>query len=469
MSTAVIISERKRTLIFVNIIITCIASSMLATALTTALPAMMSDLAVSATTGQWLTSGYSLVMGISMPLTAFLINRFPTRKLYLSAIICFITGLLLSALAPNFPVLMSGRALQACGNGILTSMAQVVLLTIYPAEKKGSVMGWYGLSVGAAPVIAPTLAGLLVDSCGWRMIFFIAIGIMMISLLFAIKVFDNVLDTAEKKFDILSFILSALAFGGITLGVGNLGSYSLTGMQVLPALAIGIITAVIFTFRQLEMTDPFLELRILKNRDYTISVIGSMLLYFVMMGSSILMPLYVQTIMGRSATVSGIVTLPGSLAMAIVSPFAGKIYDRIGMKPLFIAGSACMLFSCMSMSFISLRTPLWLPSVLNVIRCTAIGCLMMPFVTWGTTGSGIDNKLTAHASALMTSLRTVSGAIGSAVFVAIMSSAAGSSTGSPDGMEAELHGLNMAFLTMAAVILVLLLTGIFGVKSRHQK
>lgn len=463
MSNSVAVTPKKRTLIFINIIISCIATSMLATALTTALPSMMEDFRISATTGQWLTSGYSLAMGIMMPLTAFLINRFPTRKLYLTAIIGFLAGLLLSVLAPNFPVMMCGRVLQACGNGALTSMAQVIILTIYPAEQRGTAMGWYGLSVGAAPVIAPALAGLLIDLYGWKMIFYAAIAIMIISLIFAIISFDNVLDTVKKKFDVLSFGISVFAFGGITLGIGNLGSYPFISVQVLLVLVIGVVAAVLFVVRQLRLQEPFLELRILKNKEYALSVIGSMLLYLVMMGSSIIMPLYVQSIMGCTATVSGLVTLPGSLAMAVVSPFAGKIYDKVGMKILFLTGAVCMLISNIGMGCISMHTPIWLPAVYHVIRCVSIGCLMMPIITWGT--SGIDKRSTAHATALLTSLRTIAGAIGMAVFVGIMTVVADHSLVTY-GNNAQIHGLNMAFLAMSLVSMTLLLIAVFGVKRR---
>lgn len=465
MCNSVIISKRKRTLIFFNIIIACIATSMLATALTTALPDMIKDFGISVTTGQWLTSGYSLAMGIMMPLTAFLINRFPTRKLYITAILVFISGLLLCVIAPNFPVLMIGRVLQACGNGILTSMAQVIILTIYPDEKKGSAMGWYGLSVGAAPVLAPTLAGLLVDSFGWKMIFYAAMAIMLISLIYAICTFDNVLDTAKKTFDVLSFVMSAFAFGGITLGIGNMGSYPFVSSQVLLLLVIGIMAAVLFVYRQLHLNEPFLELRILQNREYTLSVIGSMILYLVMMGSSIILPLYVQSIMGYSATVSGLVTLPGSLLMALVSPLAGKIYDKVGMKVLFVAGALCMVLSNLGMTFISMGTPIWLPAIYNAVRSISIGCLMMPIITWGT--SVIHPGSTAHATALLTSLRTIAGAIGSAVFVGIMAVVASHSI-ETYGAKAQIHGLNITFLTMSFVSMILLLLAIFGVKKRRK-
>ena len=466
MNTQIQMTKKKRTLIFFNIVLSCIATSMLATALTTALPSMVQDFEISIATGQWLTSGYSLAMGIMMPLTAFLINRFPTRRLYLITITGFLVGLILAVIAPNFPILMCGRVLQACGNGILTSMAQVIILTIFPPEQRGTAMGWYGLSVGAVPVISPLVAGLLIDACGWRMIFYVAIAVMTVSLIFAFFTFDNVLDTVKKKFDILSFILSAFAFGGITLGVGNLGTYPLFSVHVLAMLVIGLAAAVLFVYRQLHLAEPFLELRILKHKEYALSVIGSMLLYLVMMGSSVIMPLYVQSIMGYSATISGLVILPGSLIMTLISPFTGKIYDKLGMKLLFVAGGLCMLLSNLAMSLINMDTPLWLPSFYNVVRCVSIGCLMMPIITWGT--SGIDTSKTAHATALLTSLRTISGAIGSAVFVGIMTAVA-SRSAAAYGANAGIHGLNVTFLAMSCVSIILLAIAVFGVRRQNEK
>lgn len=460
-----VLPKKKRTLIFINLLISCIASSLLSTALTTALPPIMDEINVDVTTGQWLTSGYSLAMGIMMPLTAFLITRFKTKRLYISSIVLFIAGLVICVISKSFAVMMVGRVLQACGNGILTSMAQVVLLTIYPSEQRGTVMGWYGLSIGAAPVIAPTLAGIIVDTLGWRMIFYIAIAIMAVSFVFAIKAFDNVLETENKKFDLLSFVISALAFGGITLGVGNLTSKGIADIQTYLPLAVGCITLVVFVVRQLQLSSPFLELRILRSKDYALSVIGSMMLYFVMMGSSLIMPLYVQSIMGESATISGIVTLPGSLAMAVVSPFAGKIYDKVGMRKLFLVGTFAMILSTLGMFTIKMSTPLFVPAVYNLIRCVAIGCLMMPLVTWGI--DSIESKNTAHGTALLTSFRTISGAVGSAVFVGIMTVVQNISKDTYRD-NAAIHGLNITFLAMSVVSAVMFVIGVFFVKSKKK-
>lgn len=458
-----VVTDKRRTLIFVNILISCIASSMLATALTTALPAIATDLNIGVATGQWLTSGYSLAMGITMPLTAFLITRFPTKRLYLTGMSAFIAGLVICTIAPTFIIMMGGRVLQAIGNGIMTSMAQVILLTIYPIEKKGTIMGWYGLSVSAAPVIAPTLAGVLIDWTGWRSIFYVAIVIMVCSFAFGMFAFADVLETYKKKFDVLSFVLSAFAFGGITLGIGNISSYGLFSTLVMVSLAAGIVGGILFTYRQFHMDQPFLELRILKYKEFTLSVLGSMLLYLVMMGSSVMMPVFVQSILRHSATISGLVTLPGSLAMAVFSPMAGKMYDRLGMKKLFVTGAACMLFSNLGMVFVTMNMSLVIPAVLNVIRCVSIGCLMMPLVTWGT--SHVPSHHTADATALLASLRTIAGAIGAAVFVGIMTMTATNSV-STYGEKALIHGLNVAFAAMSAGALCLLLIAIFLVKEK---
>ena len=457
------LTDSKRRWIFLSLIVSGIASSILSTAMTTALPNVVQYFQVSTDIGQWVTSGYSLAMGIVMPLTAFLITRFPTKKLYLAGIACFIMGLLFSIFAGNFGWMMAGRILQACGNGILMSAAQVVILTVYPAEKKGTMMGTYGLATTAAPIIAPTLAGLLIYAFGWKSIFYVVLVVMGLSFMLSCVVFEDVLEIQDKKFDVISFVESIIGFGGITLGIGNITSFGLISMQAGLPLLSGLIFSGLFAVRQCSLEKPFLDVKILANKNYMVSVIGSMLLYLVMMGSSVLMPLYVQSVMGYSAVVSGLVTLPGSLATTLVSPFAGKIYDKMGIKKLFVIGSAVMLFSNIGMYFLTMSTPLWVATMLNVIRNISIGSLMMPLLTWGT--SSIHIKKVADASSLLTSLRTVAGAIGSAVFVGIMTSVSENSA-AVYGDSALMHGMNVAFLCMSVGSVILLLISLCGVRKK---
>jgi EmrB/QacA subfamily drug resistance transporter len=455
------LSEQKKTLIFINLIVSGIASSILSTAMTTALPNVIAYFGISTASGQWITSGYSLAMGMIMPLTAFLITKFPTKKLYISGIALFLAGIVLSVFTNHFGVMMLGRIMQACGNGVLLSTAQVTILTMYPVEKKGTMMGTYGLATTAAPVIAPTIAGLMIDAFGWKSIFYLVFVIMLISFVMAWLVFEDVLELQDKKFDVISFVESILAFGGITLGIGNISSYGLLSVYAGVPLIIGIIGCAFFVYRQLGLTTPFLDIRILKNRQYAMSVISSMLLYFTMMGSSVLMPLYVQTVMGYSAVVSGIVTLPGSLATALVSPFAGRMYDKIGIRKIFIIGSFCLIVSNIGMFFLSLDTPLAVAAVWNVIRNVSIGSLMMPLLTWGTSTVKMDKV--ADASSLLTSFRTIAGSIGSAVFVGIMTTV-GNKSAARYGDAALMHGLNVAFAAMAFSALLLFVLAVAGTR-----
>lgn len=458
------LSSGRGSLIFLCLVVSGIASSLLSTAMTTALPNVVEYFGISTAVGQWITSGYSLAMGMIMPLTAFLITRFPTKKLYLTGIAGFMLGLLLSIFAGNFGLMMVGRVLQACGNGILMTAAQVIILTVYPVEKKGTMMGTYGLATTAAPVVAPTIAGLMIDAFGWKSIFYVALAIMAVSLVISSIVFEDVLELQEKKFDVISFVESIAAFGGITLGIGNISTFGLISIEAGLPLAVGAVVCVFFVIRQCRLEKPFLDVRILSNRNYSVSVIASMVLYLVMMGSSVMMPLYVQSVMGYSAVTSGLVTLPGSLATAIVSPFAGKLYDEMGIKKIFVAGSAALIISNIGMYFLTMDTPLWTAAALNVIRNIAIGSLMMPLLTWGT--SNVHPVKMADASSLLTSLRTIAGSIGSAVFVGIMT-AVSAAAADVYGSGAMMHGMNVSFLWMTAGAVVLFLIAVFAVREKR--
>jgi EmrB/QacA subfamily drug resistance transporter len=336
---------------------------------------------------------------------------------------------------------------------------------MYPPEKKGTMMGTYGLATTAAPVVAPTIAGLMIDAFGWKSIFYVVLVVMVISFIMACLVFEDILELQDKKFDVISFGESIFAFGGITLGIGNITSYGLISVQAGLPLLIGIVACVFFVVRQIGLESPFLDVKILKNRQYAISVLSSMILYFTMMGSSVLMPLYVQTVMGYSAVISGLVTLPGSLATALVSPLAGRMYDRMGIRKIFLVGSICLVASNIGMTFITLDTPLVIAAVWNVLRNVSIGALMMPLLTWGT--MSVKMQKVADATSLLTSFRTIAGSIGSAVFVGIMT-AVGNASQTTYGDGALMHGLNMAFAAMSLSAFLLVLLAVFATRRKEE-
>lgn len=445
------LSKKSRNMMFAVLLTGSIISSLLYTALTTALPAIIIDLNISAATAQWLTSAYSLAMGIMVPATAFFIKRFSTKQLFIVSMSIFAVGVLLSANAATFPILLAGRILQAMGNGVLMSMTQVVILTIYPVEQRGSIMGIYGLAGGAAPVFAPTLAGIVIDIFNWRAIFWFAFVIALLSILAAVKVLQNVGETEKQRFDMSSMILCALGFTGLLLGLGNMGTDRFLSINIGLPLLIGIVALAVFCLRQLRLETPFLELRILQNRDFRVAVIIGMLLYAVMIAGSTLIPIYIQLVRGFSATRSGLIMMPGALIMALISPFTGKFYDKYGIRKLAVWGSAFLAISSLGLAFLENDTSSLYIALFHIVRLVAVGFIMMPTVTWGM--HTLSDNDTAHGTALLTTLRTIAGSFGSAVFVALMTSVTAASSDST-GVMANVSGMNVTFLCISLVAVV---------------
>ena len=447
------LTNQKRTIIFAVIVVTVVLSSMLSTAMTTALPAVMADFNITSGTGQWLTSVYSLVMGILVLCSAYLVRRFPTKSLYLSGLGIFSLGIVLNAVAPNFAFMMVGRVLQAAGNGILMSLGQVILLTIYPKDQRGGVMGTYGLASGAAPIIAPTLAGIIVDLWGWRMIFYSLTVICAIALIVSFYAMENVLENVTAELDMTSVALAVVGFGGVLYGMGNIGKYPLVSLQVGLAIILGLIGCVWFSVRQLKLETPFLNLRVMANKKLAVAVIGSALFYFNMMALAVMQPLYIQSACGYSATMSGLFMMPGSIVMALLSPVMGKIYDKVGIKKLFIGGGALLAIGTFFAGWSNGNMAVFV--IFNVLRCVSISMLMMPLLTWGV--SDLADSDIASGQSLVTSLRTIAGAFGAAVFMAMESSLAETMS--------IMAAMRITFACIAAVGVVVFVLAIFATRK----
>ncbi|NMC46430.1 MAG: multidrug efflux MFS transporter [Chloroflexi bacterium] len=458
--------NENKTQIFIVLLVASIIGSLIHTSLTVALPSIMRDFQVSAATGQWLTSAYSLVVAIMVPATAYLIHRFPLKRLFLSSMLIFTAGLLIDGFSGSFPVLLFGRMLQAIGNGIILSLTQVVILTIFPIEKRGSMMGLYGLATAAAPILSPTVAGIIIDSLGWNSIFLGCALFSILDIFFAVKVLKNVLQTEKQRFDSLSMVLCSVGFSALLLGLGNLGIKTFFSFHVFVPLVIGTLSLVLFVKRQLRQEEPFLNLRIFSNNEFRSAVIIAMVMYVIMMAGTTLIPIYIQTLRGFSATVSGLVTMPGSLILAVINPFAGRIYDRFGIQKLVVCGSGILLLSSVSISFLRVDTSLIYISLMYILRLIAIGLLMMPITTWGL--STIKTNSIAHGTALITSLRTIAGSIGSAVFVSIMIVASQHFTGESSVLR-DIHGMNIAFMILSILALVEFILSIgLTMKKKHK-
>lgn len=460
MSHTVLLGETRRKLIFLNLIITAFAANFLSTALMVALTPICAELNISVSSGQWLTSAFSLATAIIMPLSAFLITTVPTRKLYLGGLFLFVLGLAGSVIAQSFGFLLSCRILQAASGGVITAMAQVILLSIYPQEKQGTIMGWYGLATSAAPIISPTLSGIIIDISGWRSVFGLSLVVAIISLVLASFIFRNILTTTVKGFDVTSFTMSIFGFGGITLGIGNITNLGITSPFTWIPLVIGVIGLVLFCKRQLHLDIPFLELRVMKQRDYVISLISGCILMFVMMGYAMIVPIYSMQVLGVSATVSGLILMPASILTGVVAPVAGKIYDKLGIRRLFFVAACSMFIGNLGMVFVGTSTAPAIISLLHAFRNLCTGCLMMPLTAWAMSTMPISER--AHGTALMNTVRNIFSALGTAILVGVVTTAASLA---PAGMHAVLFGVHVAFGIMATLSVLLILIPVFLIRK----
>ncbi|MBR7005974.1 MAG: MFS transporter [Candidatus Methanomethylophilaceae archaeon] len=456
------VTDRKRKIIFLNIVVICTATSMMSTALATAIPSISAALDISDSLTQWLTSGYMLVMGVMMPASAFFVKRFPTKSLYTATVLTFVVGMVIDLFAGDFTTLMLGRILQAAANGILMSMAQVVLLTIYVKERHGTVLGWYGLSMSAAPIIAPTIAGVMINLFGWRGAFYLPLIIAVISLAITLVSMVDIVDVSKMPFDTFSFVTCAMMFGGLTLGVSGLTASDPFGPMTFIPLAIGAVGAAVFIRRQLRIEKPFLELRLFRTRQFALSVVCGMLYYVVVMGYSIMMPVCYQKCYGYDPAMSGLFILPSALFCAVMSPIAGRIYDNHGIRKPMIVNMAFCLAACIGMALVGIDSSIIIPVFLGSVIGIS-GCMVMPMTTWGV--NSVDAAHRPDATALINSLRTVAGALGMSVVMGIVSLVAG------DRLPvdaATMDGIHVSFALMAGISVALIALTMFARSSNDR-
>lgn len=322
----------KRGVIVFIMILGAFLTALNQTVMSVATPVLMNDLDISAATAQWLTTGYMLVNGVLIPITAFLMKRFPTRQLFQSSMITFLAGTIISALAFNFPILLAGRVIQAAGAGVMIPLLYNVVLTLYPPAKRGTIMGMVSLAILFAPAIGPTLAGYVLEVFPWQVMFFGLVPLIVMLIIFAHFYLQNVSKTARVKVDVQSVILSTTGFAGLLYGFSAAGNGGWSSTEVIVSLLVGIIGLSLFTWRQLVSVDPLLDLRTFKYKMFTLTNIINIGITIIMYADMILLPLYLQNARGYTAMESGLLMLPGAILMGLLSPVSGKLYDRYGAK-----------------------------------------------------------------------------------------------------------------------------------------
>lgn len=451
------------------------------TLLNVALPSIRNDFDVSMSTVQWLSTGYMLVNGVLIPASAFFIQKFTNRSLFITAMILFTAGSVLATLSPTFGVLLAARMIQASGSAIMMPLLMNVMLTSFPVERRGAAMGIFGLVMITAPAIGPTLSGWLVEHYTWRTLFDVVIPIAAITLILAVFKLKNITPQRSIKLDVLSLILSSIGFGGILYGFSSAGEKGWDSAEVYGAIAAGVIGLVLFVLRQMKLDEPLLEFRIYKYPMFALSSAISVVISMAMFSGMLLMPMYVQTVRGISPLDSGLLMLPGAIAMGIMSPITGMLFDKYGARILAVIGLSLTILTTFMFSHLTLDTSYGYLMFVYTLRMLGMSMVMMPVMTNGL--NQLPAAMNPHGTAMNNTLQQVSGAVGSALLITLMQNRAESeaerlaesAAGDPAAManianESMLNGINFAFTVSLFIALIALVLSLFmkRVKPAHQ-
>lgn len=447
--------------------------------LSAALPTIVSDFGISVTTGQWLTSIFQLVMGVMVPLTAYLTRRFSTRQIVIASMAVFTLGSVFAWLGSSFVLVLIGRLLEAVGTGVMWPVLQITVFSIYPLSRRGMAMGTVGMAMSVAPAIGPTLGGVQTDLNGWRSIFLTLTVIGVISLFLAIFGLRNFgTRDASAKADFFSVGLSIFGFGGLMFGFTNIESYPFTHPMVWLAMLIGVVGIVWFVLRQIHgarrqsadpsKQPPLLNLSVLKNKSFTVGTVTAALSFFAFSSIMVIMPLYIQDCRGYSATISGLVMLPGAFGQCIAQFFGGKALDRFGARPVALIGSITLLFGTIMMSLISVTSWIWWVSIWQFVRQIGMGFVLMPITTWSL--NCLEPEEVSAGSAVTNTVRQIAGAIGAPVLVILMetfTSVRWAALGGSKGMYAvaNVFGIQWALRVSATICFIMVVMVFFGVRG----
>lgn len=460
------------------------------TLLNIALPSIMADLKIEPSTVQWLTTGFMLVNGVLIPATAYLIQKFSVRHLFLIAMSLFTIGTVLAGFAHVFPILLIGRMVQASGSAIMMPLLMNVMLVSFPVEKRGAAMGVFGLILMSAPAIGPTLSGWIIEHYDWRMLFHFITPIAIIVLLIGFFLLKDKKEKVNVSLDLFSLLLSSLGFGGLLYGFSSAGSKGWDSPYVYGSLIIGVIALVWFILRQIKLEQPMLNFKVYKYPMFALASAITMVINMSMFSGMLLIPIYVQTIRGISPMDAGLMMLPGAILMSIMSPITGKLFDKFGGRILAITGLTITTITTYYFSKLTMDTTYTHLVVLNSIRMFGMSMVMMPVSTNGL--NQLPTRFYPHGTAMNNTLNQVAGAIGTALLVTLMSNrtathaaemaqaAMKNATAQPTEaalaemkqlieMKAMLAGINDAFLAATLISVIAIILALFIKRAKQAE
>lgn len=441
------------------------------TILNMALKSIMSQFCITATTAQWLSTGYMLVMGISIPVSAYFIQTVKTRQLYIFSMLTFILGTIISGFAPVFSILFAGRLIQAVGTGMLIPNIVNTLIIINPIDKRGKALGIFNLVMFFAPAIGPVISGLIIQALNWRWLFFGIVPFSVIALILGFFFLENVTELSSPKLDVISVILSTIGFGGLIYGASQLGSSSVVIIAV--PLLLGVISLILFAHRQTKLKEPMLDMKAFKYPMFTIGTLLIILMHMVNFAIMLMLPLFMEGAMGLSAFTAGLIMLPGGIINGIIAPIAGNIYDKRGPKVLIFPGFliSAVVFLILS-QVMTVGVSIFVIIALHCLSLVAVGMINTPTQT--NSLNQLTPELYPHGTAITNTLQQIGGAFGTSLFIAIMAAGQKNYLSGFSKITPAVQALGLAkgvreSLTVAVCILVVGVILAFFVKNKHSK
>ncbi|MEH7109050.1 MDR family MFS transporter [Bacillus sp. JJ1764] len=437
------------------------------TLMITAIPPIMDEMHITANSAQWLTTVFMLVNGIMIPVSAFLLERFTTRQLFISAMSIFAFGTLVGALAPNFELLLGARIIQSCGAGIMLPLMQTVFLMIFPVEKRGSAMGLVGLVISFAPAIGPALSGWVTSHFSWRVLFFIILPIALIDIVVAYFALKNVTEVSKPKVDVVSIIFSSIGFGGLLYGFTCAGNFGWTDRMTLLSLGIGGISLILFISRQLRLEHPMLEFRVFKFSIFPFAIIIGMIGFMGLIGAETIIPLFMQNMRDFSALEAGLALLPGALISGFMSPIVGRVFDKIGARWLVTIGLTIMTAASFAFTKLGPSTSMTYITILYGIRMLGLSMTMMPVATSAL--NQLPKRLLPHGAAMDNTMKMIAASVGTAILVTVMTTTSETAQGNPTIDHPDMYGANVAFMVVSGLSLIALILSFFMKNDRQPK
>ena len=429
---------------------------------TTGVVCIMGDFGVSSTVAQWTYSAFLLVVGVMIPLSAFISRRFHVRQVFLTAMGLFILGSLIAFFATTIEVLICGRVIEAVGNGIIIPFVQILLLKMIPEEKWQIYMGVLGLVIGIAPVCGSLIGGFIIDYYTWRAIFLILTVLAIVITIIGFIYINIDFGTEDYPLDYLSVFLSIVGCSGVMLGFTNTAEYGLGSLLVIVPIIIGVIALLFFVRRQRGLEKPLINLEVLKNKYFTVGLIFICILYFCLNGYTALVPLFVQGVAHYSPSTSAMIIFPGALLMILCNIVAPVLVGKIGIKKVLIIACCLSIIGHGSMMFYTAESSVLFMTITQMFRLVGAGFALMPATTWSLT---MVSDRVEDGTAVNNTLRQISAAIGSSMLAVIVALIAGGSIS--HNLASEIAFNKTAFIVVLLNILMLLIV-IFFIKDKDN-